>query len=166
MTCPLQTEETDILLDYSAGRLGRPGMAALAQHMETCPDCASFRMEQKAVWDALDLWEPPLVSLDFNRGLWQRIDAAAAAPWYINLAEWFRFDNWKPMIPLTAAVVMITAGFLLDHPGLDYPGARNAAAGVSVREADQVEETLDDIQLLHQLDAVMPDEKRGNSKTM
>ena len=166
MTCPLQTEETDLLLDYSAGRLDARRMAALAQHMESCQDCASFGMEQKAIWDALDLWEPAPVSLDFNRRLWQRIDAAAAAPWYVSLAEWFRLDNWKPMIPLTAAVLMIAAGFLLDHPTLDHPGARNAAAGVSVREADQVEETLDDIQLLHQLDAVMPDEKRGNSKTM
>jgi hypothetical protein len=165
MICPLQTEETDLLLDYSAGRLDALRMAALAQHMETCQDCASFGMEQKAVWDSLDLWEPTPVSVDFNRGLWQRIDAAAAAPWYVSLAEWFRFDNWKPMIPLTAAILMIAAGFMLDHPG-----SRNAAAGVSVREADQVEQTLDDIQLLHQLDAVTPvaapDEKRGNSKTM
>jgi hypothetical protein len=165
MTCPLQTEQTDLLLDYSAGRLDARRMADLTQHMESCPNCALFRMEQKAVWDALDLWEPAPVNMDFNRRLWRRIDAAAAAPWYVCLAEWFRFDNWKPMIPLTAAVLMIAAGFFLDHPG-----ARNPAAGISVREADQVEQTLDDIQLLNQLDAVMPasapDDKRGHSKTM
>jgi len=165
MTCPLQTEETDLLLDYSAGRLDARETAVLAQHMESCPACASFRKEQKAVWDALDLWEPAPVSVDFNRRLWQRIDAAAAAPWYTSLAESFRFANWKPVIPLTAAVLLIAAGFLLDHPG-----ARNPARGISVREADQVEQTLDDIQLLHQLDAVMPasapDDKRGASKPM
>jgi anti-sigma factor RsiW len=165
MTCPLQTEQTDLLLDYSAGRLDPRGTAMLAQHMETCPHCASFGKEQKAVWDALDLWTPAPVSMDFNRRLWQRIDTAAAAPWYTSLAESFRFANWKPVIPLTAAVLLIAAGFLLDHPGV-----RNAAPGVSVREADQVEQTLDDIQLLHQLDAVMPpgppDENRGTSKTM
>jgi hypothetical protein len=168
MTCRLQTEQTDLLLDYSAGRLDARGtaiLAQLAQHMETCADCASFRKEQKAVWDALDLWEPAPVSIDFNRRLWQRIDAAAAAPWYTSLAESLRFANWKPVIPLTAAVLMIAAGFLLDHPG-----ARNPAADISVREADQVEQTLDDIQLLNQLDAVMPasppDEKRGDSKPL
>lgn len=173
MTCPLQSEQTDLLLDYSAGRLGDRGtdargtdiVAQLEQHMETCPDCASFRKEQTAVWDALDLWEPEPVSLDFNRRLWQRIDTAAAAPWYIGLAESLRFANWKPAIPLTAAILTIAAGFLLDHPG-----ARNPAAGISVKEADQVEQTLDDIQLLHQLDAVTPpgasDDKRGNSKPM
>jgi hypothetical protein len=168
MTCPLQTEQIDLLLDYSAGRLDARGTAILAeleQHMETCADCASFRKEQKAVWDALDLWEPAPVSMDFNRRLWQRIDTAAAAPWYTSLAESLQFANWKPVIPLTAAVLMIAAGFLLDHPG-----ARNSAPGISMREADQVEQTLDDIQLLHQLDAVTPvgapDERRGNSKPL
>jgi len=165
MTCPLQTEQTDLLLDYSAGRLPFRGMDALAEHMKTCRDCASFLREQKAVWDALDLWDPGPVSLDFNRRLWQRIDAAAAVPWYTSLADWFRFDNWKPMIPLTAAILVIAAGFVLDHPG-----ARNPASGISVREADQVEQTLDDIQLLNQLDAVIPasapDDKRGASKPM
>jgi hypothetical protein len=173
MTCPLQTEQTDLLLDYAAGRLdargmdarGAAGFAQLAQHLETCADCASFLREQQQVWDALDLWEPAPVSMDFNRRLWQRIDAAAAAPWYTSFAEWLRFANWKPVIPLTAAILTIAAGFLLDHPG-----ARNPAAGLSVRDADQVEQTLDDIQLLHQLDAVTtpvaPDEKRGDSKPL
>jgi hypothetical protein len=163
MTCPLQTEETDLLLDDSAGRLARRGLnanraALLAQHMEKCPACAAFRTQQKAVWDALDLWEPPPVSMDFNRRLWKRIDDAAAAPWYVNLAESLRLANWKPMLPLTAAILVIAGGFLLDHPG-----GKNATPGVSVSEADQVEQTLDDIQLLHQLDAVTAP---GNSKTM
>src|SRR5580658_3433416 len=77
MTCPLQMEETDLLLDYSAGRLDARRAAMLAQHMETCSECATFRHDQKAVWDALDLWEPASVSMDFNRRLWQRIGAAA-----------------------------------------------------------------------------------------
>ena len=160
MTCPLQTEQTDLLLDYSAGRLDARGMALLAQHMETCRDCASFANEQKAVWDALDLWEPAPVSVDFNRQLWQRIEAAAAAPWYQRLGESLRFANWKPVIPLTAAILVIATGFLLDHPGAPSP-----AQGVSVTEADQVEQTLDDIQLLQQLDPVTPP-NGGNSKTM
>ena len=57
--------------------------------------------------------------------------------------------DWKPVFPLAVAVVVITAGFLLDHPG-----DRADVRGVSVKEADQVEQTLDDIQLLHQFDSV------------
>lgn len=160
MTCPLETQETDLLLDYSAGRLKAPLRASLAQHMDNCAACAAFRNEQAAVWDALDLWEPGPVSMDFNRNLWRRIDAATAAPWYRKLAATLQLANWKPVLPLTAAVALIAAGFLLDHPG-----ARKAPAGVTLNEAEQVEQTLDDIQLLHQLDGggVATD---GHSKTM
>ena len=165
MNCPLQTEETDLLLDYAAGRLAlremdAARMATLVQHIETCPDCASFRKEQAAVWDALDLWEPAPVSIEFNRRLWQRIDAAAAAPWYTSLMESLRFANWKPVVPLAAAIAVIAAGFLLDHPR-----GKSPIPGVSVREADQVEQTLDDIQLLHQLDGVTPP-SNGNLKPL
>jgi anti-sigma factor RsiW len=160
MICPLQSEETDLLLDYSAGRLNAAKRASVEQHMDTCARCASFRADQAAVWDALDLWEPAPVSLNFNRNLWHRIDAAAAEPWYKHLAQSLRFGNWRPVLPLTAAVALIAAGFLLDHPG-----ARKAEAGFTLNEAQQVEQTLDDIQLLHQMDAggTTPD---GNAKTM
>lgn len=146
MTCPLQTGETDLLLDYAAGRLPAR-MTALAQHMAGCPACTQFLKEQAAVWNALDEWEPPPVSMDFNRRLWQRIDAAASVPWYKNFGA-----IWKPAIPLTAAIVVIAAGFLLDHPG----ARQTREPGVTLQEATQVEQTLDDIQLLDQLDVVSP----------
>lgn len=151
MKCPLQTEQMDLLLDDAAGTLARRGldaktMAALSAHMEACADCTAFRRGQKAVWEALDLWEPAPVSLDFNRRLWQRIEAAAALPWYRNVGESLR-AHWKPMIPLAAAALVVAGGFLLDHPG-----AKKATPDVSIIQADQVEQTLDDIQLLRQFD--------------
>jgi anti-sigma factor RsiW len=160
MICPLQSEETELLLDYSAGRLKAAKRASVEQHMDTCARCAAFRIEQAAVWDALDLWDPAPVSMDFNRNLWHRIDDVATEPWYKQLAHSFRFGSWKPVLPLTAAVALIAAGFLLDHPG-----ARDSEPGFTLNEAQQVEQTLDDIQLLHQMDAggTTPD---GNSKTM
>jgi len=147
MTCPLHTEKADLLLDYAAGRLDAARTAALAQHMAGCPGCTRFATEQAAVWNALDELEPAPVGMDFNRRLWQRIDAAAAAPWYKNFGE-----IWKPAIPLTAAILVIAAGFLLDHPG----ARQTRVPGVTVQEANQVEQTLDDIQLLDQLDVASP----------
>jgi anti-sigma factor RsiW len=166
MNCPLQTEEIDLLLDYSAGRLDVARAAALARHIEQCAACAAFGAGQTAVWNALDLWEPAPVGMDFNRKLWQRIDAAAAAPWYQGLRDALRFTNWKPAIPLAAAVILIAAGFLLDHPAQQAPVPETGVSitNVSLREADQVEQTLDDIQLLQQLDAVPSN--TGSSKTM
>jgi anti-sigma factor RsiW len=164
MNCPLRNEETaHILLDYSAGRLDATRAVVLERHLRSCPDCAAFRMEQTAVWDALNEWRPAPVSIDFNRRLWQRIDAADAAPWYLRLFQTIRFVQWQPVLPLTAAILVIAAGFLLDHPA-DRVAARNAPAApsVSVTEADQVEQTLDDIQLLRQLNA----EESGKAKTI
>jgi hypothetical protein len=106
-------------------------------------------MEQMAVWDALDDWQPAPVSLDFNRRLWHRIDAANV-PWYRALAGSLRLSSWKPAVPLAAAIVVIATGFLLDHPGAKVSAVPGVS--VSVTEADQVEQTLEDIQLLHQLD--------------
>jgi anti-sigma factor RsiW len=150
MTCPLQAEQTELLLEYSAGRLDVTRSAGVERHLKTCPECESFLTAQTAVWSALDLWEPAPVSVDFNRQLWQRIDAAAAEPWYKSLVETLRFANWKPVLPLTAAILLIAAGFLFDHPG-----GKNSVPGVSGKEAEQVEQTLDDLQLLHQLDAAI-----------
>ena len=164
MNCPLRKEETaHILLDYSAGRLDAAGAGVLERHLENCPDCAAFRMEQTAVWDALDEWRPAPVSIDFNRRLWQRIDAADAAPWYARLFQSIRFAQWHPVLPLTAAILVVAAGFLLDHPADRVSlQAAPAAPSVSVTEADQVEQTLDDIQLLRQLNA----EGAGKAKTI
>jgi hypothetical protein len=154
MICPLQKEETaPMFLDYSAGRLNRSSIVVLERHMESCPDCAALRTEQAVVWAALDAWKPSPVSVDFNRRLWQRIEAA---PWFERLFESLRLTPlpWKPVLPLTAAILIVAAGFLFDHPGGGVPvPAAPAAASVSVTEAEQVEQTLDDIQLLHQLNA-------------
>jgi anti-sigma factor RsiW len=167
MNCPSKSEDTiDVLLDYSAGRLDKARSAALEQHMAVCEDCAAFRVGQDEVWKALDAWEPEPVGMDFNRRMWQQIDAAAAAPWYRKLADSLRMGAWKPALPLTAAVVLVAAGFMMDHQGAVSvtPGVINGS-GVSLTEADQVEKTLDDIQLLRQLDAVAGTES-GSSKTM
>ena len=116
MNCPLKNNEDPMVLDYAAGRLDAARTAVLEQHMEQCPECAALRLEQSAVWEILDAWEPAPVSIDFNRRLWQRIDATESAPWYRRLAESLRYANWKPAFPLAAAIVVIAAGFVLDHP--------------------------------------------------
>ncbi|MDP9168995.1 MAG: hypothetical protein M3N54_00135 [Acidobacteriota bacterium] len=153
MNCPLESEDTlDLLLDYSAGRLDKTRTALLEGHMHDCPGCAAFRTEQTALWDALDVWEPEPVALNFNRRLWQKIEAAAAAPWHRRLADAVRFGAWKPAFPLAAAATLIFAGFMFDHQA-DRAIPAAPASGVSVSDAEQVEKTLDDIQLLRQFDA-------------
>lgn len=144
MNCPLETNAIELLLDYSAGRLNEAVRISLNRHMDSCAACAAFRVEQTAVWNALDVWEAPPVSMDFNRNLWRRIDQASSRPWYRTIADSI---NWKPLVPLTATVALIVAGFVFDHRSETNPNA-----GFTVTEANQVEQALDDIQLLHQFD--------------
>ncbi len=164
MNCPLKrVETTDLLLEYSARRLDASRAAALERHVEGCADCSAFLAQQTAVWDALDAWEPPPVSIDFNRRLWQRIDRVAELPWYRGLLSGLRAANWKPVFPMAVAVLVIAGGFLLDHQGERAVTPNAETPGVSIIEADQLEQTLDDIQLLRQLDSVAPS---GTSKQM
>ncbi len=164
MNCPLKRVETTyVLLDYSARRLDASRAAALGRHVEVCGECSAFLAGQTAVWDALDEWTPPPVSMDFNRRLWQRIDRAAELPWYRGLFNALGAANWKPVFTMAVAVLVIAGGFLLDHRGERAVTPNAGMPGVSIIEADQLEQTLDDIQLLRQLDSVAPS---GSSKQM
>ena len=154
MNCPLLSDQTaDILLDYSAGRLEALRATSLETHMNICDRCSAFRMEQADLWTVLDSWEPKPVGVEFNRTLWRKIDetAAESKPWYRKLAEGARSGAWKTAFPLAAAAFVIAAGFLFDHPVARPPNTQETAAVAS--EADQVESTLEELQLLRQFDA-------------
>jgi hypothetical protein len=77
-----------------------------------------------------------------------------SAPWYERLAESMRMAHWKPAFTLASATLIVAAGFMLDHPGGRAPVAGGSSgADVSATEAEQVEQTLEDLQLLHQFDS-------------
>lgn len=153
MNCPIRTEDTaEILLAYTARRLDSARTVLLEHHMDSCPECAEFRAGQELVWQALDAWDAPPVTADFNRRLYQRIDAEQAAPWYVRLFN-TPWASWKPALPLAAAGVVLIAGFVLDHPASAPSTAPASGIRVTVMEAEQVETALDDLQLLHQLDS-------------
>lgn len=153
MNCPIRSEETaELLLAYTARRLDPARTTMLESHMDVCAECAEFRAGQELVWQALDAWEAPPVTPDFNRRLYQRIEAEAAEPWYKRLFA-SPVAMWKPAVPLAAACLLVVAGFVLDHPNSPNPPASQPALHVSVSEADQVENALDDLQLLRQLDS-------------
>lgn len=151
MTCPYRNEDQiDVLLDYSAGRLDAARTNQLEKHMTECSECAAFHVAQHQVWQAMDEYSAAPLSADFNRGVWRKIDAAAAEPWYRNLGRVLREGTWKPVFPLAAAVLLVAVGFLSDHRDSK---ASPAVVTVTVAEAQQVQNTLEDLQLLQNLDA-------------
>jgi anti-sigma factor RsiW len=150
MDCPVKTQQNrEWLLDYSAGRLDRQHAVMVERHVEACPDCARFVDEQRRVWEALGQWEPQEISADFNRRLYQKIDQAKPASWLQLL--------WRPLVPVAAACLLLVAGVALHTP--------TATPRVESVEPEQVERTLDDLQMLREL-ALTPPKETNTSRPM
>src|ERR1022692_2920181 len=140
-------ENADLLMEFVAGRLDAEARARLERHMEVCPACREFADGWQAVWKALDAWEASPVSPDFDRRLYRRIDDGVRLSWWERLTRPFRPMPLRQALPLTASAgLLLMAGLLLQHPGPIAPVARH---GEIVR-ANQVENTLDDLDLLRQ----------------
>jgi len=153
MNCPIKTQENrEWLLEYSAGRLDREHSAMIEQHIKACPACAQFVEEQRVVWNALSQWEAPDLSAGFNRGLYQRIDRVQPSSW----VQRFLGPLWRPMVPVAAMCLLIVAGFVLHTPTAGLNPA--ASPRVESVEPEQVERTLDDLQMLRELALTPPQE--------
>lgn len=182
MSCGIRSEEhTDHLLAYSAGKLRGEAAEKLELHMRSCDECAAIGKSQSNVWNLLDAWEVRPVSADFNRQLNARIDAASSASWLERfgsaMSDFLRPVFARPAFPLAAASLVIAAGFVLDHPGRSFsPLSKPAELHASNQqvdlnkvdlEVDQVEATLDDIDMLSEFDAKHDDGgKETSSKSM
>ena len=167
MDCPIKTQEnTDWLLDYAGGRLRGERAGQLVRHMETCGDCARFVSAQQTVWNALGQWEPEAVSMDFDRRLYRSIEEARPSSGLRRmLRRLFRplQPFWRPVLPLAAACLLIVAGVILHAPQVIMP--THSTTRVEKIEPEQVERTLDDMQMLREL-AVMPEQGANPSKSM
>jgi anti-sigma factor RsiW len=158
--CPSETGKLrEILLEYPAGRLDRALRAQLEKHLAECAACGVTVEAQAAVWNALDAWEPDAPSLDFNRRLWHEIDRVAAEPWYRTVL------HWRPLRPaMFAALLVIATGVMISHTHESLIRSVVPGDGVTTTEVDQAVSTLDDLQLLQQLDSVMRPESDAASE--
>jgi anti-sigma factor RsiW len=151
--CPTE----DVLLDYTAGRLDPARTALFNLHADRCPECASLRASQSAVWLALDEWKPAPVSIGFNRELWRMIDAdAQKSTWASAWGAAMRLSLWKRVAPLALGMVVVVTAFVWDHSASQagkMPANSNAPIVVTASDADQLDRALDDIQLLDSVDA-------------
>jgi anti-sigma factor RsiW len=152
MRCPIETQENaELLLSYSARRLDPDRAAILEAHMERCPACREFRDGQRALWEALDEWEARPVSPDFDRRLYRRIEEQERMGWWAHVFGPLRPAFLRPALPLAAtACLVLVAGLLTVEPGRIAPPV--AVDSPQIREAEQVERALDDLDMLRQFD--------------
>ena len=163
MNCPIKAQENkEWLLDYAAGRLDGERAVLVEQHVKACQDCARFVEAQQVVWNALSQWKPQPVSDDFDRRLDRAIEAEPVS-WMDRIFRPLQ-PLWRPVVPLVAACLLIVAGVVLDIPRVAVNPA-DSQAHVEKIEPDQVERTLDDIEMLREL-VLKPEREANTSKPL
>ena len=154
MNCPLEIpENAQMLLDYGTRKLDAQRTAILERHMKICLACREFAAGQCALWEALDRWEAPPVSQDFDHRLYQRIEKEVSL--WDRLVRPFRPLMVRRGLPVAAAAcLMVVAGALVDRPaGSPVPKtdmAQNDMAQVESVQPEQVERTLDAMEMLNE----------------
>ena len=149
MRCPIQSRDNaEILLAYCDRKLDPEAMSLLDRHVSDCPACQEVLAGQRAVWSALESWDAAEISPDFNRKLWRRIDNGEAAGWWKSMFQVTLPFSLRPAMPVAAACVILAAGILLRTPG-SLP-SQPLAESVDI---EQVERTLEDMDMLRELSA-------------
>ena len=166
MNCPMESREhAQWLLDYRAGKLEPELAARLEEHIASCGACEEFARGQRAVWEALDTWEAAPVSTDFDRRLYRRIEAQVA--WWELLVRPFR-SGFRTMTPrrilaaTAAACLLLTAGVLLEQPAVLPAPAPTDMAQVDTVQPEQVERTLDAMEILNEFSQHVSTDRPGS----
>jgi hypothetical protein len=142
--CPMGTgKDTGVLLDYCAGRLDGGAAAGFERHLAQCAACRERAEAQRAVWTALDAWEPEPVSPEFSAALHARIEAERSRGWLPRL-------GFRPALSLALASMAFLAVLVI---GPRHAPAPVPAAGQAVEplDADRLERALDDVDMLRQM---------------
>jgi hypothetical protein len=154
MNCPMESREhAQWLLDYRTGKLEPELAARLKEHIASCGACEEFARGQRAVWEALDSWEAAPVSTDFDRRLYQRIEAQVS--WWDLLIRPFR-SPFRAVTPrrilaaTAAACLLLAAGVLLEQPAVSPAPAPSDMAQMDTVQPEQVERTLDAMEMLNE----------------
>lgn len=166
MNCLYNSKQgTEILLDYGAGTLDAERAAALKEHAAECPDCRALLAAQRYVWNTLDEVDVPDVSADFDARLYARIAREDANPsWKRSWETWFRGFapggiSWKPVMACGAAAALLAVGLVVRAPQLHDSASQvrtenhaetvhSDAVHMEVMNAEQVEVSLDDLEIL------------------
>jgi len=158
MKCPVESKENvNLLLDFCLGKPGAAAATELARHVETCSACQEFCASCSALWADLDLLEAPPVSPDFNRRLYERIEAEESGVWRKFLSL-FRLPGMRPATAIAAAGMLVVFGVLLQNPFVPDNLPRPLMEAKSDIDIEQIEETLEDLEMLRTLPVVISTE--------
>ncbi len=149
--CPVQAQESaGLLLEYLDRRLDPSIAAGMERHVSACADCQKVVEAQRAVWAALDDWQPARISSDFNERLFARLEAEKAKPgWFASIRNFVESHfSMRAAIPAAVACTLLIGvfAFRASHPA--GSGETQTEATIDVEQAAT---TLADIEALQQL---------------
>jgi anti-sigma factor RsiW len=145
MDCPIETRENlDALMDYCAGRLEPQTRGAVERHLARCAACRDWTAAHRVAWKALDRWEVAPISPDFDRRLYQKIDAEQGSSWWAALVRPWAALRLRPALSVVMAALLLLAAVLIQSPGL--PPAEQAQ--IESVDADRLESALEDLEML------------------
>jgi anti-sigma factor RsiW len=149
--------DTELLLEYAAGGLDAAGGKAVERHIEECVACRELVAAQRAAWAALDGWEAPPVSADFDQRLYARI--AREKSWWNGIWRPFSPGLIRRCLPVAAAAgLALVAVLVLNRPASVPPATPAAVRQVEPLRPDQVETAVQDMEILREFDGlVQPD---------
>jgi hypothetical protein len=100
------------------------------------------------------------VSEDFDRKLYRRIEQEERARRWSGLIRPLRGLGLRPALSLALASVVLLAAFLM-RPQPPKPAPLPQQAQVETLDADRLERTLDDVEMLRQLNVGSPAEHQS-----
>ena len=154
MGCSLKKSVAEeLIVAYAARKLGAAAEADFERHLKACASCREMVTQQRAVWAALEEWQPQAVSSDFDQKLAACIAQNQRTRWWHG----FLRTAWRPLIPVAAASAVLVFAFLLK----DNDRAAAPAPESKVRIEQQVEHALDDMDMLNQIRVDVSSAKPG-----
>lgn len=156
MTCPLQTGNEDVLLDYCARALDAERKSMLEAHMAHCEQCREMAKAQTEIWAALDAYDAEPVSADFDRKLYARMEEMDRVPawekYWAPVREYLQGQPaWKPVLSVAAASAVLMVVFAVSGDGPQPLPA--PVAVIDVQDVEQAERALEDIEMLRQFES-------------
>jgi anti-sigma factor RsiW len=148
MRCPSETPEgAELLLAFSSRELDPERTAAMGNHAANCAACSRLVVAQRLVDDAMDLWDAPAVSADFDRRLYRRIEQEV--PWWEFLVRPLRPAFSARFLPVAAAAgLLVAAGIWIQRPA-EAPAAPSSAR-IEALPPDQAENALQEMQTIQE----------------
>lgn len=148
------------LTSEAAGTLSETERGALARHVEGCAQCQDTLVKQRALWSVLDGLPAIEPSEDFDRRLYARIAEEERRPWWSATVRAFPPFRIRSAAPAAAACIALCGALLLHAPAPVAPAQppQPVAVGNPIDiDVDQVERTLDDLEMLRQLTVSPPE---------